>query len=168
MPVSGWRFLERADGELMLRYQGEAVDFQEGPPPSSALSGAQTAAALPVWSFRRPPTAWVHSHLNVAQRERLYTLESACSGGGGAQRRQGEASAPPVAPDANVNPAGPLGGCTAGQEQGLSLRAIATNLGMARDTVGKYLKAESPPTKKLSAKEHAKAEALAASSTAAD
>ena len=31
--------LERADGELMLRYQGEAVDFQEGPPPSSALWG---------------------------------------------------------------------------------------------------------------------------------
>ena len=54
------------------------------------------------------------------------------------------------------------------REQGLSLRAIATNLGMARDTVGKYLKAESPPTKKLSAKEHAKGEALAASSTAAD
>ena len=39
---------------------------------------------------------------------------------------------------------------------------------MARDTVGKYLKAESPPTKKLSAKELAKAEALTASSTAAD
>ena len=31
--------LERADGELMIRYQGEAVDFQEGPPPSSALWG---------------------------------------------------------------------------------------------------------------------------------
>ena len=54
------------------------------------------------------------------------------------------------------------------REQGLSLRAISRNLGMARDTVGKYLKAESPPTKKLSAKERAKAEALAASSTAAD
>ena len=32
--------LERADGELMIRYQGEAVDYQEGPPPSSVLSGA--------------------------------------------------------------------------------------------------------------------------------
>ena len=54
------------------------------------------------------------------------------------------------------------------REQGLSLRAIAKNLGMARDTVGKYLKAESPPTKKLSAKERAKAEALAASLIVAD
>ena len=53
-------------------------------------------------------------------------------------------------------------------EQGLSLRATSRNLGMARDTVGKYLKAENPPTKKLSAKELATAEALTASSTAAD
>ena len=33
---AGLNVLERADGELMIRYQGEAVDFQEGPPPSSA------------------------------------------------------------------------------------------------------------------------------------
>ena len=41
---------------------------------------------------------------------------------------------------------------------------------MAKNTVGKYLKAESPPTKLLSAKERAKAEALvlAESQMAAD
>lgn len=48
-----------------------------------------------------------------------------------------------------------------GQE--FSLRAMARNLGMAKNTVGKYLKAEGPPTKKLSAEERAKAETLAAS-----
>ena len=32
--------LERADGELMIRHQGEVVDFQDGPPASSALWGA--------------------------------------------------------------------------------------------------------------------------------
>ena len=37
--------LERADGELLIRYQGEAVDYQEGPPPSSALWGAASACA---------------------------------------------------------------------------------------------------------------------------
>ena len=50
----------------------------------------------------------------------------------------------------------------------MSLRAIARKLGMARDTLGKYLKADSPPTKKLSANERAKAQALATSLVATD
>ena len=54
------------------------------------------------------------------------------------------------------------------REQGLSLRAIARKLGMDRNTVGKYALAETPPTKKLSAKERAKAEAQAGSPTSAD
>ncbi len=54
------------------------------------------------------------------------------------------------------------------KSRGLSLRAIARELGIARDTVGKYLKAGSPPTKLLSAKERAKAEALAQVQMAAD
>ena len=29
--------LERADGELMIQYQGEAAAFQEGPPPASTI-----------------------------------------------------------------------------------------------------------------------------------
>ena len=51
------------------------------------------------------------------------------------------------------------------KEQGLSLRAIARKLGMDRNTAGKYASAESPPAKKLSAKERAEAEALAVSPT---
>ena len=43
--------LERADGELLIRYQGEAIDYHEGPQPSSALwgaeSGCSTGAGLP-------------------------------------------------------------------------------------------------------------------------
>ena len=54
------------------------------------------------------------------------------------------------------------------KSQGISLRAIARELAMSRVTVRKYAKAESPPTKKLSAKERAKAEALAKSQIAAD
>ena len=48
------------------------------------------------------------------------------------------------------------------------MRDIARELGMARDTVGKYAKAKNPPTKLLSAKERAKAEALAEVQIAAD
>ena len=54
------------------------------------------------------------------------------------------------------------------REQGLSLRAIARELRMSRVTATKYAKAESPPTKLFSAKERAKAEALAGSLVAAD
>ena len=67
--------LERADGELMIRYHGEAVDYQEGPPPSSALWGAASTCA----SGPKPQEVddgVVNGHLNEAQRERLAALES--------------------------------------------------------------------------------------------
>ena len=67
--------LERADGELMLRYQGEAVDFQDGPPPSSALWGADTGCS-PDPELQEVADGTASSHLNEAQRERLATLES--------------------------------------------------------------------------------------------
>ncbi len=50
--------LERADGELMIRYQGEAVDYQEGPPPFSALWGAASACSPPARNSRRAPMGW--------------------------------------------------------------------------------------------------------------
>ena len=68
--------LERADGELMIRYQGEAVDFQERPPPSSALWGTDSGWS-PDPEFQETADGVVHSHLSVAQHERLSTLESA-------------------------------------------------------------------------------------------
>ena len=67
--------LERADGELMIRYQGEAVDYQEGPPPSSALWGAASACS-PGPEQQEGADGVVNSHLNEAQRERLAALES--------------------------------------------------------------------------------------------
>ena len=68
--------LERADGELMVRYQGEAVDYQEGPPPSSALWGAASACSPPGPEQQEGAYGVVNSHLNEAQRERLAALES--------------------------------------------------------------------------------------------
>ena len=169
--------LERADGELMIRYQGEAVDYQEGPPPSSALWGAASACS-PGPEQQEGADGVVNSHLNEAQRERLAALESS------------ESSDDDEANDEDVATRG-RGGKTKpvrhqlrrtptetqqarweavqqAREQGLSLRAIARKLGMARDTVGKYAKAESPPTKKLSARDRTKAEALTASLTVTD
>ena len=49
--------LERADGELMIRYQGEAVDYQEGRRPPQRF-GARTARAPPVRNRRGSPMGW--------------------------------------------------------------------------------------------------------------
>ena len=55
--------LERADGELLLQYQGKAVDFQEGPPPSSALWGADTGCS-PDPELHEVADGTASSHLN--------------------------------------------------------------------------------------------------------
>ena len=67
--------LERADGELMLRYQGEAVDFQEAAQPTAALWGEGTGL-LP--SADKPETAsgLASSHLDEDQQKLLAALES--------------------------------------------------------------------------------------------
>ena len=159
--------LERADGELLIRYHGEAVDYQEGPPPSSALWGAEsgysTGAGLPA-----AVGDVADSHMNTAQRERLATLESAASKAAERRAHKGNQIRHRLHRTPTATQQARWEAVQQGREQGLSLRAIAKNLGMARDTVGKYLKAESPPTKKLSAKERAKAEALAAPIIVAD
>ena len=158
--------LERADGELMIRYQGEAVDFQEGPPPSSALWGAGSGCSSSP-ELEEVTDRVVHSHLNVAQRERLSTLESAAKemvgqGAIGRTLRHQLHRKPTATQQARWE------AVQLARQQGLSLRAIARNLGMSRVAARKYAGAEGPPTKKLSAKKHAKAEALAASLIVAD
>ena len=52
--------------------------------------------------------------------------------------------------------------------KGPSLRSVARELGMVRDTMRKYAYAEKPPTKKLSAPERAKLKALGKSATVAN
>ena len=166
--------LERADGELLIRYHGEAVDFQDGPPPSSALWGL-AGPCSPGPEQQEGADGVVNSHLDEAQRERLAALESsnddevndeevATMGRGGKAKpvRHQLRRTPTETQQARWEAVQQVG------EQGLSLRDIARKLGMARDTVGKYAKAESPPTKKLSARERTKASALAASQTATD
>ena len=71
--------LERADGELLIRCQGETVDYQEGPPPASTLWGADTGCSPgPELQLKHQEVADIvaATHLDEAQRERLAALES--------------------------------------------------------------------------------------------
>ncbi len=166
--------LERADGELMLRYQGEVVDFQEGPPPSSALWSAGSGCSSDP-ELEKEADGVANSHLNQAQQALLTTLEPADEDDanvvGVATRRRGGKEKPLRHQSHRTPTATQQARWEAVQlarEQGLSLRAIARNLGMAKNTAKKYAVAGSPPTKKLSAKERAKAQALTASLAATD
>ena len=143
--------LERADGELMIRYQGEAVDYQEGPPPSSALWGAASACS-PGPEQQEGADGVVNSHLNEAQRERLAALESSGSSD------EDEANDEDVAARGRGGKTKPVRhqlrrtptetqqarweAVQQAREQGLSLRAIARNLAMAKNTAKKYASAE--------------------------
>ena len=141
--------LERVHGELMIRYQGEAVDFQEGQPPSSALWGADSDCS-PGPELQEATDGLAHGHLDVAQRERLSASESAAKEAAEGRGAKGK----PVRHQLHRTPTATQQArweaVQEAREQGLSLRTIAKNLGMARDTVGKYLKAASPPIKQLS------------------
>ena len=170
--------LERADGELMIRYQGEAVDFQEGDQRSPSLWGEGTGRSP--WAEGREATAGQpSSHLDEDQRKLLAGLESSVEKRARARNATKKATVKgrPVKeklvrhqlhrkPTATQQARWEA--VQQAKSRGLSLRAIARELGMAKNTVGKYLKAESPPTKLLSAKERAKAEALADVQIAAD
>ncbi len=163
--------LERADGELMIKYQGETVEFQEGDPPASALWGEGTGrSSTPEKSGAADDQTG--SHLDETQQKLLADLESSVE-----KRTKTKAAASKGKPLRHQLHRTPTATQQARWEavhqaksRGLSVRAIVRELGMSRVATRKYALAESPPTKLLSAKERAKAEALvlAQSQIAAD
>ena len=166
--------LERADGELMIRYHGETVDFQESSQPLSSLWGEVDPRSLDS-EPQQVADGKANGHLNQAQRELLAALESSHEAKVKVKNVSTKGNAGKGKPARHQLHRNPTQSQQARWEavqqaksQGISLRAIARELDMSRVTVRKYAKAESPPTKLLSAKERTKAEALAASSVATD
>ena len=163
--------LERPDSELIVQYQGHTVATQEPPPRMGALW-----AAVSPWSpgpeLRRIVSSVGDHHISKSPQRRLAALEPV---------RIDEARVKTVAEKDVVSKAPATWGRTPTPTQkarwkaiqqarlkGLSLRAIAKELGIARDTVRKYAYAEQPPTKQLSAQERAKLKALRKSATVAN
>ena len=166
--------LERADGELMLRYQGEAVDFQEAAQPTAAFWGEGTGL-LPSADEPEAAGGLATGHLDDDQRKLLAALESSVRRQARVKRASGlgrDTKGRPLRHQLHRTPTptqrARWEAVQKARNQGLSLRAIARELGMSRVATRKYAIAESPPTKLLSAEERAKAEALAESLVAAD
>ena len=166
--------LERADGQLMIRYRGEIVDFQESPQPLSSLWGATSPSPL------RPELQLIandhtNGHLNQAQRTLLDSLEStdeergrAKTVGSKGDRGTGKSVRHSLHRTPTQAQKARWEAVQKAKKQGLSLRAIARKLGMARMTVTKYARADIPPIRRFSAEELAKAQTLATSSTNPD
>ena len=162
--------LERADGELIIRYQGETVGFQEGDPPASSLWGEGTGH-FSITAVSEEAEDQAGSHLDETQRKLLAELDSSVEKRARARKATKKATVSgrtvkgkPVRHQLYRKPTPTQKAQWEAVQQakgrGLSLQAIARELGIAKNTVGKYLKAESPPTKLLSAKERAKAKVL--------
>ena len=170
--------LELADRDLMVKYQGEPIEFHESPQPLSSLWGAVIPRSLdsqPQQVPGRPAKGHLHGHLNEAQRKLLAELESS----GEQQDRvesvtdKGRATkGKPVRHQLHRTPTPTQQARWEAVQQakgkGLSQRAIARKLGISRVTARKYALAESPPTNLLSARERARADAMAGSLVAAD
>ena len=141
---------------------------------SPAISPVAPSPTLPL-SSRRPSVSFGGFGLNGAHRSLLDSLEPTGeekSGAEGMGIRAKRGAGKPVRHSLHRTPTqaqrARWEAVQKAKRQGLSLRAIARKLGMSRVTTTKYALAESPPTKRFSAKERAKAEALAASMVAAD
>ena len=163
--------LERPDGELIVQYQRHTVATQEPPPRMGAL-WASVHSWSPGPELKRIVSNVGDHHISKSQQRRLAALEPV--------RIDEAAVKATVERDPASKTLNPWGRTPTPTQKarwkaiqqarlkGLSLRAIAKELGIARDTVRKYAYVEQPPTKKLSAQEQAKLKALRKSATVAN
>ena len=168
--------LERPDGELIIQYQGRTVATQEPPPRMGALWASVTAWS-PGPELKRIVSSVGDHHISRSQQRRLAALEPVRIDEARVDEAQVKATAEKDARAGTLNTwlrtPTPIQiarwkALQQARLKGLSLRAIAMELGIARDTVRKYAHAEKPPTKKLSAPERAKLKALRKPATVAN
>ncbi len=129
---------ERLDGSLVVSAQGQVIPTQEAPPRASALRGVNGAgvgarsAGLPLRLVERLNPY----HVEAQARKRR---EPWRPGSGGSPPLLGPPRRPTPRQQARWD------AVQAAKRHGLSIRAIARQLGLARGTVRKYVAASSPP-----------------------
>ena len=168
--------LERPDGELIVRYDGRRVATQEPPPRMGALWAGVTAWS-PGPELKRVVSSVGDHHISRSQQQHLAALEpvrpAEAAARGNADKIAGEKDAASKVSDPWERTPTPTQlarwkAIRQARLKGLSLQAISRELGIARNTVRKYVHAEKPPTKKLSAKERDRLMALRKSTTVAN
>ena len=132
-------------GQLLVQYRGETIPTQEAPPRPGLLRASNGALPYGPDLERRVNGAANHHHGTLASFETddidFGATDGATRNGNGRVRK------PTVSPRRNPTPRQKARWKTVQQAKlrGLSIRAIARELGIHRDTARKYAAATRPP-----------------------
>ena len=143
---------ERLDGRLLVLYQDRIIPTQEALPHPGALRTLNGAHADGLADLKRLQEGVNTYGVQASQRERLGALGVANHGGEEVvvdslpRNRSTGVRKPPAAPPRQPTPRQKArwDAVQKAQRRGLSLRAIAREMGISRNTVRKYVVAKSP------------------------
>ena len=134
--------LEQSDGQLVVRYGGEVIPHQEAPPRPGALRASNGALASTPEMAQVVRNLAQHG-LSRLQLQRLAALEAAVP------QRQEDADPPrhdtPPPREASPRKQALWKAVHHARLQGVSLRGIARELGISRNTVRKYVALPAAP-----------------------
>ena len=134
--------LESSDGQLIVQYQGEVIAHQEAPPRAGALRAAQGALA-PTPELAQVVRNLSQHGLTRSQLQRLVALGAPVDQPVDDEDRPTTYTPPPR--QATPRKQALWKAVHHAKLQGVSLRGIAKQLGISRNTVRKYVDLPAPP-----------------------
>ena len=131
---------EGLDGQFLVQYRGRTIPTQEAPPRPGVLRASNGPLRYGPGFERRVNGVGSHPKESLASLDAI-EADSATLNGGGRVRK------PPASPRRKPTPRQRVRWKAVQQAKlrGLSIRAIARELGIHRNTVRKYAEAKSPP-----------------------
>ena len=139
--------LEQSDGQLMVQHEGKVIAHQEAPPKAGALRAAQGALA-PTPELAQVVRNLSQRGLTRLQLQRLAALEAPVDQPIVYQPmddESGPTSYTPPPRQATPRKQALWKAVHHARLQGVSLRGIAKQLGISRNTVRKYVDLPAPP-----------------------
>ena len=138
---------ERLDGNLVVCSEGQVIPTQEAPPRANALRGGDRAgvrsAGPPLWLVER--LNGLHAEDQARERREKAGIARRRAPVTFSVQLPGTESPEPPKRRPTPRQQARWNAVQAAKRRGLSIRAIARKLGLARGTVRKYMAASSPP-----------------------
>ncbi len=138
---------ERLGGNLVVCSEGQVIPTQEAPPRANALRGGDRAGARsagpPLWLVER--LNGLHAEDQARERRKRAGFARRGAPSSFSVQIPGTESSDPLQRRPTPRQQARWNAVQAAKRRGLSIRAIARKLGLARGTVRKYMDASSPP-----------------------